>query len=132
LRIVAVNRRDYPGAVPLDEEERRLLTLTQSAAPDSAANIKVYMQHRAQELYDFLQIFVKAEHIPVTAGKKGGLVVAGWSFSACWITALLAHVSSFPVGDVELRSYIQYVVTLGKFEMLCLQQPLFGPQSRIL
>ncbi|THH15943.1 hypothetical protein EW146_g4608 [Bondarzewia mesenterica] len=112
-RVVLVNRRDYPGAIPFDEEELRRLNSVIPATPDAAANIKMYMKDRARELYGFLEDFVKTEEIPPSAGDTGGLVVAGWSFSTIWMTALLAHVSTFPRNDVELHRYVRRVVAYG-------------------
>lgn len=108
-RIVLVNRRDYPGAVPFDQEELTLQSSTIATTSDATTNIKLYMRARARELYDFLEIFVKTADIPPKS-----LVLAGWSFGSIWITALLAHVSTFPVNDIELDKYIRRVVAYGR------------------
>ncbi|KAL5496029.1 hypothetical protein ACEPAH_3122 [Sanghuangporus vaninii] len=39
-----------------------------------------------------------------------GLVVAGWSFAAAWVTALLANAADFSINDVQLGAYIRRAV----------------------
>lgn len=109
-RIVLVNRRDYPDSTPLDEKDLQLLSSTESNPDEAAANVQAYMKNRARELYDFLVDFVAEEDIHVNS-----LVLAAWSFSSAWILALLAHVSTFPVNDVELDKYIRRVVLYGLY-----------------
>ena len=109
-RVVLMQRRDYPGAEPLNEEELRLLSSTPPATPQAAANMELYTKQRAQEFNDFLVNFVCAEDIPV----EGGLVLVGWSFGAIWITGLLAYAASFSVNDVELCKYIRRVIIYGR------------------
>lgn len=108
-RIVLVNRRDYPGAIPYSDEEMHLLSSTMLDTPEAAANIKLFAEARAREVYDFLVHLVKTENIPV----DGGIVLAGWSLGAVWMTAFLAYASTFPVGDIDLRRYIRRVVLYG-------------------
>jgi len=129
-RVVIMQRRDYPGADPLNEKELALLSSTSPATPKAAANIKLYMKQRAEEFYHFLEKFVIDEDIPV----EGGFVLVGWSFGAVWITALLAHAASFGVNDVELDKYIRRVFiydapipTLGFGYPADLYNPLSDP-----
>ncbi|KAI0668266.1 hypothetical protein C8Q78DRAFT_980478 [Trametes maxima] len=118
-RLVLVNRRDYPGARPYDEVDRRLLS-SLSAEADAAEiaaatqNINVWMARRAREVYDLLTELVKNENVPPAAPEKtkGGIIVAGWSFGSAWMTALLAHVASFDVNEVDLSAYVRRVVFL--------------------
>ncbi|KAI0635829.1 hypothetical protein C8Q77DRAFT_1099826 [Trametes polyzona] len=75
-------------------------------------DIRAFMEGRAKELYEFLEGLVKEGVVPPADRKnnKGGIVVAGWSLGTGWMTALLAHAPSFPVGDVNLADYMQRVV----------------------
>lgn len=109
LRIILLNRRDYPGATPYSDEDMRLLSWSIDDAPEAAAKIKVFMEVRARELYDFLVALVKTKNIPV----EGGIVLAGWSLGSVWMTAFLAHVSTFPIGDIDLHRYVRRIVLLG-------------------
>ncbi|KAI0359970.1 hypothetical protein OH77DRAFT_1446728 [Trametes cingulata] len=118
-RLLLVNRRDYPGSVPYMEADRALLrplTPEVLANPDALREAKegveAFMKARARELYDFLEELVKTNDVrPVDRqSDKGGIIVAGWSLGSTWMTALLAHVASFPVGDVKLGDYMRRVV----------------------
>ncbi|KAH9158763.1 hypothetical protein EDB89DRAFT_2085473 [Lactarius sanguifluus] len=53
-RVVAINRRDYPGSAPFSEEDRALLLSTIPDTPAASENTDHYMKARAGELYDFL------------------------------------------------------------------------------
>lgn len=124
MRIVLLNRRDYTGSLPYTEAERGLLTALSPEIMSSAAeaaiakkNAATFMRDIARELYDFLVQLVKSSNLPPLdrGTNKGGIVVAGWSFGTIWMTALLAHVASFPVDDVRLSDYMRSVTFLGMF-----------------
>ncbi|KAI9061797.1 alpha/beta-hydrolase [Trametes sanguinea] len=121
VRIVLVNRRDYPGSEPLTDAERALLPSpalenTSDAAQLATAlkNMETFMKDRARELYDFLVQLVKDGNIPAPdpENTKGGIILAGWSFGTGLITAFLANVASFPVSEVRLGDYMRRVVFL--------------------
>ncbi|KAL5531023.1 hypothetical protein ACEPAG_3899 [Sanghuangporus baumii] len=105
-RIVLVNRRDYPGSKPFDQDELRPISSIDTIRTDALLVLKTYMKERAKELYDFLELFVQKEKIP----KAGGLIVAGWSFGANWITALLANAQEFSVNQFPLSAYIRWLI----------------------
>ncbi|KAI0370680.1 hypothetical protein BV20DRAFT_943422 [Pilatotrama ljubarskyi] len=121
-RIILVNRRDYPGARPYSEEERALLPVLspegsaygEAEMTEAKEKLKQFMKGRAREVYNLLVELVANEDLPAAQPKenKGGIVVAGWSFGTAWMTALLAHVGSFGVNDVELSAYVRRVVFL--------------------
>ncbi|KAI0354370.1 hypothetical protein OH77DRAFT_1405139 [Trametes cingulata] len=121
-RIILVNRRDYPGTRPYSEEERALLPVLspEGGAADAAEmaeakeKLLTFMKGRAREVYDLLVELVTNEDLPPAQPEenKGGIVVAGWSFGSAWMTALLAHVASFGVNDVDLSAYVRRVVFL--------------------
>lgn len=122
VRVILVNRRDYPGSAPFTEAERALLPSqpigpTEDADALAAAkeNVQEFMQAQARELYDFLEILVESGDVPAADRKNntGGMVVAGWSMGAAWMTALLAHAPSFPTREVNLAHYLQRAVFLG-------------------
>ncbi|KAI0755699.1 hypothetical protein C8Q74DRAFT_1305136 [Fomes fomentarius] len=99
VRIVSVNRRDYPGATPYTDRDRALLQTAADATESSVAlkALLTFMNERARELHDFL---------------VEGIVIVGWSLGAAWMTALLANVGSFPVSDIKLSDYVRRVVFL--------------------
>ncbi|CDO68088.1 hypothetical protein BN946_scf184788.g19 [Trametes cinnabarina] len=121
VRIVLVNRRDYPGSKPLTEAERALLPSSSLETTNDATqleialkNMETFMRDRARELYDFLVQVVRDGNTPApdTENNTGGIVLAGWSFGTGLITAFLANVASFPTTDIKLGDYIRRVVFL--------------------
>ncbi|OJT14443.1 hypothetical protein TRAPUB_9021 [Trametes pubescens] len=121
VRIILLNRRDYTGSLPYTDTERALLAvlspeMMSSTAEVAAAkkNAATFMQDRARELHEFLVQLIKRGRIyPVDRqSHKGGIVIAGWSFGTIWMTALLAHVASFPIDDVSLGDYMRSVTFL--------------------
>ena len=116
MRIVLPNRRDYPGSAPFSPEELENLSKLANATPGSPEAVEgteQEMKARAREVYDYLIDLVKTERIPPVQGQTGGIVLAGWSLGATWITALLAHVATFPVGDIRLSEYVRRLVYYG-------------------
>ncbi len=120
-RIVLVNRRDYPGATPYTEEELTPLREANVAKDPSTAHalFMPYLKERARELHTFLVHFVVENDIPSVDGNTGGIVLAGWSLGSIWMTALLAHVHTFPVVDVELGAYMRRIVLHGMLTSPC-------------
>ncbi len=95
------------------------------------------MKERAREFYDYLVDLVKAGGVVRAQGKKGGLVLAGWSLGATWLSALLTHVASFPIGDVDLKEYVRRIVYYGELivvsvrPMIVRRDSLFGQMRRM-
>ena len=118
-RIFLANRRDYPGTVPYSIEERaEVFTAAVESSTDAEAAQKrlvPWMKERGREVYDLLAHIVAQHGIPPigSGGKSGGIIVGGWSFGTTLMTALLANLDFFPVGDVDLRKYLRRVVFLG-------------------
>ncbi|KAF8265648.1 alpha/beta-hydrolase [Lactarius quietus] len=104
-RVVAINRRDYPGSEPFNEEDRTLLLSTTQSNPAASENADRYMRARAGELYDFLSKLVKSEELPVKS-----VIVAGWSLGAAFVTSFLAHAPSFESQSAGLSQYIRRVI----------------------
>ncbi|OJT10817.1 hypothetical protein TRAPUB_12686 [Trametes pubescens] len=118
-RVVLVNRRDYPGARPLTQEERALLpSLSTEEAADATEiseatqKIDIFMKERAREVYDLLVELVNNADLPPFQRDRntGGIIVAGWSFGTVWITALLAHAASCNTNNADLSAYMRRVV----------------------
>lgn len=118
LRIVIVNRRGYPGAAPITDQDYTLLKCAADGDFDGPVELLAFMRDRAREVYDLLADFVFKNNIPAArpGENAGGIVIAGWSLGASWMTALLANVASFPVGNVKLASYVRRVVLHGTTE----------------
>ncbi|KAI9056341.1 hypothetical protein FKP32DRAFT_1599068 [Trametes sanguinea] len=119
VRIILLNRREYPGAKPYTPEERALLPPVEEKPPTDEAKLRsgvdmleTFMQQRARELYDTLQELAVERQIPPASKdcQSGGIILVGWSLGSAWMNALLSHVGSFPVGEVALGRYVRRVV----------------------
>ncbi len=119
VRIVLVNRHDYPGAAPYSKEDRAALDAAAAEVDSDAtvaqANVLSVMKANARDLYDFLTEFVAENDIPKASVERdsGGLMVGGWSFGGAWMTALLAYADSFSAGHNDLGAYIRRVILYG-------------------
>ncbi|RPD55325.1 hypothetical protein L226DRAFT_513358 [Lentinus tigrinus ALCF2SS1-7] len=128
-RVVVMNRRDYPGSVPFTPKERAEIARLADApagTPGAAEATETFMKERGRELYDYLVDLVKCGGVLPAQDqdkKKGGIVLAGWSLGTLWISALLAHVSSFPVTEVDLTKYVRRIVYYD-VPYLCLGYPM--------
>ncbi|KAH9856243.1 hypothetical protein C2E23DRAFT_772694 [Lenzites betulinus] len=120
VRIILLNRRDYPGADAYTAAERTLVTLSPEAKDDAAEAAvakksgETFLRERGRELHDFLVELVRNEVVrPMDpTNNTGGIVISGWSFGTIWMLALLAHVASFSASDVKLTDYMKRVVFL--------------------
>lgn len=119
VRIIALNRREYPGSVPYTAKERALLPpvpdkpLTDADQIRSAQQmLETFMRDRAHELYQTIEGLVVERNLPPAGPgfQTSGIVLVGWSLGATWMTSLLAHIAEFPVGAVNLRDYVRRVV----------------------
>ena len=119
VRVVLVNRRDYPGAAPHSKEERAVLDAAAAeVATDTAAareKLLQYMEYNGRDVYDLLIGFVAKNDIPKASAEAntGGIVVGGWSFASGWMMSLLAFEDSFPAGSVDLGAYLRRVILYG-------------------
>ncbi|KAI0066920.1 hypothetical protein BV25DRAFT_1835280 [Artomyces pyxidatus] len=107
LRIVLLNRRDYPGSTPLTDADLAELT----AAPEK------FMRARAIEIAEFLAWFVRTHSIPRISSKGGkrvgGLAVVGWSSANAFMMGLFGNIDSIPQAtrdtlDPYLRTYVHF------------------------
>lgn len=109
MRLVLVNRREYPGSSPFTEED-----LDKLRSEDDTAHVE-FAKDRAKEIATFIKAFIDQEAVPrATAdGKSGGVALMGWSSGASQTIALLGDADSLPGGlrksiEPYLRSYIIY------------------------
>ncbi|TFY81665.1 hypothetical protein EWM64_g2344 [Hericium alpestre] len=124
LRLVTVNRREYPNSTPLPDHE-----LAMMRGGDIEAG-KIFLRRRSLEVGQFLKWFLQKETIsPIStsAGGKdeGGLVLLGWSSGWVHIAPLLAYADELPDDIVNaLTPYLKGLCSYGA----CYQSP---PRSTI-
>ncbi|KAH8817149.1 Alpha/Beta hydrolase protein [Xylogone sp. PMI_703] len=98
IRLVRLNRRGYPDALPFGDSE---------APPNTLEELERFMKDRAREIHDFLETFIVNEKISPT----GGITIVGWSFGSTFITALLAFAQSLSTGSLpSVASYIHEAI----------------------
>ncbi|KAA1472408.1 hypothetical protein DENSPDRAFT_821206 [Dentipellis sp. KUC8613] len=116
LRMVLVNRRDYPGSTPESEEE--LKAVAPGATRESQSE---FVAAKGIELAGLLSWFIKTQGIPAVQtvdGKvKGGIVLVMWSSSNTALFGLLSHLDKVPE---DTRS------TVGPYLRTCFHYD--GPQ----
>ena len=113
LRVVLVNRRDYPGSTPISDEE--LATIGKGSTPEAQS---AFMTSRGLEIVEFLAWFVKSQDIPPIShadGKmEGGLAVVAWSSANATFLALFSHLDQVSSENRDLlESYFRTYVFYG-------------------
>ncbi|KAL5513086.1 hypothetical protein ACEPAH_3484 [Sanghuangporus vaninii] len=98
LRLVVVNRRDYPGSSPYTEEELDVIRKDNETGNDG------FGRGQAAELAQFIRTFIEKEHIPKPALKyrDGGIVLLSWSSGNGYTLPLLAYADSIPESTREV------------------------------
>ena len=99
VRLIHVNRRDYPGSTPLSDSELVALGST---------NLETRAKALAQQGTDiglFLAWLVREEKIPAMSvdrsGKQqGGIVLVAWSLAHTPLAGFLAHADTLPVDAI--------------------------------
>ncbi|KAI5121868.1 hypothetical protein M0805_001076 [Coniferiporia weirii] len=111
IRLVVVNRRDYPGSSPYAEAE-----LENIRGSDTKSH-NAFAQARGLEFAIFVKNFAEKEKIPQTSldGKSGGVVLLAWSSGVSYTLPLLSFADTIPAQireDIEphLRSLIVFDV----------------------
>jgi len=107
LRIVLLNRREYPGSKPLSEDE-----LGQFDSPDDRKH-EEFFGGRAQELAEFLATFAAKENLPKACADRaaGGVAVMGWSAGNAYSMCLLSHASAIKdTSRAQLEPFLRSLV----------------------
>ena len=109
-RVIAINRRDYPGSEPFNDEDRALLLSTTEDTPAACENAERFMKARGRELHEFLNQLVKSEELPINS-----IILTGWSLGAAFVNSFLAYAPWFESLDdsAGLSQYIRRVIAYG-------------------
>ncbi|KAH9013512.1 hypothetical protein EDB85DRAFT_2198778 [Lactarius pseudohatsudake] len=124
IRLILVNRRDYPGSTPLSDAE--LATLGSS---DMETRAKALAQ-QGTDIGLFLAWLVREEKIPAMSvgwsGKQqGGIVLVAWSLAHTPLAGFLAHADTLPADVLRtLEPCLRAYCIFGEHT----RQALLGPR----
>ncbi|KAJ7130777.1 hypothetical protein C8R43DRAFT_1089921 [Mycena crocata] len=111
VRVVAINRRHFPGSTPFTPEELNVVFTGGSGDDERDAQ----MEARGHEIGTFIATFVQKFHLPPLSadGKEGGSVLLGWSVGAPYQLAAIASADTLSedtrsVLSAHVRSLILY------------------------
>ncbi|KAN0126498.1 Alpha/Beta hydrolase fold [Russula decolorans] len=134
VRLILVNRRDYPGSTPLSDAE-----LAELGSSDLETRAKALAQ-QGLDIGLFLAWLIREENIPPVVidrdGKQqGGIALVAWSLAHTPLAGFLAHADSLPtdtlrVLDPCLRAYCIFDAPHGSFGLPTLSKyhPLVEPR----
>lgn len=110
LRIVAPNRRGYPGSTPLSSEDHKVLT------DGTEEQKEEFVLARAVEIATFIHRFIEIHKLPRISddGKSGGVALLGWSLGSALAHSAISSVDSMP--DAIQSGFKQYMRALILFE----------------
>ncbi|KAJ7235286.1 Alpha/Beta hydrolase protein [Mycena haematopus] len=103
LRIISVNRREYPGSSPYSAEE---LTVFADGNDTERASL---LEQQGRDLAMFVDSLITELSIP----QAGGIALIGWSMGALFVLALIACIETLPIATQErLSSRVHSVIML--------------------
>ncbi|KAF6745998.1 hypothetical protein DFP72DRAFT_640877 [Ephemerocybe angulata] len=95
IRVVCINRRDYPGSSPLSQQDIKTL---EGGTDQEKAD---YLSNRGLEILEFIDKFAQQERLPtIRTGKTGGF-------------ALLDGLLESPMHSLQLRTHNCWMVPLS-------------------
>ncbi|KAI0755094.1 Alpha/Beta hydrolase protein [Daedaleopsis nitida] len=91
VRLVAINRRGYPGSTALSAEDMAALAGTDEQK-------EAFIQARGLEVATFIDKFIEVNDIPPISedGTAGGIALMGWSLGCCVSLSVVSHIRSYP------------------------------------
>lgn len=112
IRLVLVNRREYPGSSLFTEED-----LNKLQSKDDAAHIE-FARERAEEIATFIKVFKDQEDIPEASsdGRIGGVSLMGWSSGALQTIAVLGYADLLAESTKKsIEPYLRSYIVFGEF-----------------
>jgi hypothetical protein len=110
LRIVAINRRDYPHSSPFSPAE--LDTMATGSDTDKV----IFLSNRGLEIMTFIDEFIQQYELPPISGdgKTGGVALAGWSLGNLVTCAAISSAERLsPDCKFRLAKYLRALVLQG-------------------
>ena len=121
VRVVAVNRRDYPGSTPFSDEDKRVLN------SGTDAERAAFLREQGVEIATFVDRLIEKNGLPpLSADKKsGGVQLMGWSFGATLAMAALANLDALPeASQTRLAAHLRSLILFGTFRLAPQPPPL--------
>ncbi|ESK97797.1 hypothetical protein Moror_17362 [Moniliophthora roreri MCA 2997] len=113
IRLVAINRRDYPGSTALTEEELEVFSDNSDSAEQNGRR-EEFIRARGLELMTFMNVFIQKHDLPpiseVNGSKSGGVALLGWSLGNATTFSAIASISSAP--EATRKRFSAYLRTL--------------------
>ncbi|KAH9972937.1 Alpha/Beta hydrolase protein [Lactifluus volemus] len=119
VRLILLNRRDYPGSTPFSDTE-----LAELGSPDLETRAKALAQ-QGIDVGLFLAWLVREEKLPPVSTdrngqQQGGIVLVAWSLAHTPLAGFLAHIDALPDDALRalepcLRSYCIFDSPHGSF-----------------
>ncbi|KAF8655200.1 hypothetical protein AX16_003232 [Volvariella volvacea WC 439] len=108
LRIVSINRRNYPGSTPFNDAERDLLM------NGSDAQKTEFLDAQGMQLLTFIDKYMIDNRPPLnTHAKTGGIALMGWSLGNVLTLAAVANADKLPTDARDrLASQLRSVIML--------------------
>ncbi|KAF8649634.1 hypothetical protein AX16_005722 [Volvariella volvacea WC 439] len=108
LRIVAVNRRCYPGSTPYNATENDILL------NGSDVQKQAFLDAQGMQLLTFIDKFTVDNQLPITTpARTGGIALMGWSLGNSLTLAAVANADKLPTdARNRLASRLRSVIML--------------------
>lgn len=111
-RVVALNRRHYPGSTKYSAEE---LDVIFNGGTDVQKEAE--FQARGLEFATFINNFIMQHNLPPISEdrKTGGIILLGWSFGSVAALATISNAHNLSIdGRARLGAYIRTVIAYGE------------------
>ncbi|KAJ6483974.1 Alpha/Beta hydrolase protein [Mycena sanguinolenta] len=118
LRVICVNRREYPGSSPYSPAELKTF------AEGTEAERTALLEQQGRDLAMFLDGILELS-IP----QAGGIVLIGWSIGSLYLLALIACVKTLPAATQERLCRVRSVIM---FQAPSLAFGLPTPKGRLI
>lgn len=114
LRIIAFNRRDYPGSSPFADEDLHMIS-----EPYSNDDQGGFIRARGLEITELLAWIIREKNIPAVrdigdGAQTGGLILLGWSLGVSIALMFAANLNTYPSDLVSvIEPYLRTLVLYG-------------------
>lgn len=111
LRLVLVNRRDYPGSSPYSDEDLRNVQDT-----EDDKGYEAFFRARASEFAKFIEWIITHENVPKADWKSntGGVFLMAWSAGNGYAISMLSYVDLLPEATRNIiQPYLRGFIFFG-------------------